>query len=471
MRGGVLSEGDFLGIINRLTENDPTLTTLDIGRNNIGDNGAIALAGALKDNKTLTTLDISHNMIGVAGAKAIALALKVNETLTTLNMYNNRFTSIGAEEIGKALEVNKTLTTLNINSNNIRVAGAQAIAKALETNATLITLDIEHNHIDNEGAEAIANALKINSALTTLYISRNNIGPSGAEAIAEALETNATLTKLDISSNNIGISRDFLELYNFMEKLRTALIKNKTLTTLNISMNDITKYNSVGADLIAYVLKEVLTHNKTLTSLDISANKISVDEVKIILIGLKKNNTLTELIMNTNTVDPPFGYYGENFTRELEKAVKDIKSLIEKNRLISVNVKPIFEMLADKGMKYMSTYKSSIPSITNTPKNNNNLRKVKTFINSLKLNNQTQTNIMNLNTTEEGQNKAQALIFHIPLYIHLQDNPNIDKIKFINEYEQYLENTKMPILPPDIWKFIFEYLYLENGKFLLHSKI
>ena len=46
--------------------------------NSIGDDGAKAIAEALKVNPVLTVLDLHYNNIGVDGAKAIAEALKVN---------------------------------------------------------------------------------------------------------------------------------------------------------------------------------------------------------------------------------------------------------------------------------------------------------------------------------------------------------------------------------------------------------
>ncbi|KAK5797292.1 hypothetical protein F5H01DRAFT_385237 [Linnemannia elongata] len=59
-----------------------TLTTLDLKRNKIGDNGARALSEALKTNSTLTTLNLESNNIGNNGAQALSRALKINSTVT-----------------------------------------------------------------------------------------------------------------------------------------------------------------------------------------------------------------------------------------------------------------------------------------------------------------------------------------------------------------------------------------------------
>ncbi|CAF4765286.1 unnamed protein product, partial [Rotaria magnacalcarata] len=47
------------------------------------------LAGALKINLTLTTLDLGNNEISYIGAGALADALKVNQNLSTLDLREN----------------------------------------------------------------------------------------------------------------------------------------------------------------------------------------------------------------------------------------------------------------------------------------------------------------------------------------------------------------------------------------------
>ena len=56
-------------VLQRLRENDPTITNLDLTRNDINDQGAEALAAALQHNTTLTSLDLQHNYIGHQGAE------------------------------------------------------------------------------------------------------------------------------------------------------------------------------------------------------------------------------------------------------------------------------------------------------------------------------------------------------------------------------------------------------------------
>ena len=65
-----------------------------ISDNNLGDDGAVAIAEALKTNNTLTNLNLSSGQydrikIGPKGARALASMLEVNAKVTTLDLGGN----------------------------------------------------------------------------------------------------------------------------------------------------------------------------------------------------------------------------------------------------------------------------------------------------------------------------------------------------------------------------------------------
>ncbi|KAG0197635.1 hypothetical protein BGX33_000444 [Mortierella sp. NVP41] len=63
-----------------------TLTTLDLYRNSIRPNGAIALSEALKTNSTLTTLSLGGNLIEANGAQALSDARNTNSTVAIIGV-------------------------------------------------------------------------------------------------------------------------------------------------------------------------------------------------------------------------------------------------------------------------------------------------------------------------------------------------------------------------------------------------
>jgi hypothetical protein len=79
------------------------------------------------------TLLIEDNYIGDEGAQAIALALKANVVMTALDLAVNNIGDEGVEAIAEALKVNVVLTELWLQGNgDIGDAGAQAILGAVE---------------------------------------------------------------------------------------------------------------------------------------------------------------------------------------------------------------------------------------------------------------------------------------------------------------------------------------------------
>src|SRR5437868_629569 len=116
-------------ILKRIKDNDLSLTKLDLSGQNLQGSDIQALIEALAQNTTLTTLDVGNSQIGDEEAKALAQ----NTTLTTLYVSGSRIGDEGA----KALTQNTTLTTLYIGYNQIGDEGAKALAQ----NTTLTTLD------------------------------------------------------------------------------------------------------------------------------------------------------------------------------------------------------------------------------------------------------------------------------------------------------------------------------------------
>ena len=92
------------------------LKSANLGLNDIGDEGAVAISAALENNTALTELNLEAKYDGVkisaTGAQAIAKMLAVNRALKSANLAENEIGDEGAVAISAALEVNNTLTAL-----------------------------------------------------------------------------------------------------------------------------------------------------------------------------------------------------------------------------------------------------------------------------------------------------------------------------------------------------------------------
>ena len=90
-------------------------SNIDFFGSNIGDDGAVALAEALRHNSTLNSLNLYGNNIGDAGAVALAKALHHNSTLNSLGLNsNNNIGEKGTHQLVQALTVNKSIDILTL---------------------------------------------------------------------------------------------------------------------------------------------------------------------------------------------------------------------------------------------------------------------------------------------------------------------------------------------------------------------
>merc|ERR1719188_510834 len=156
-----------------------TIESVDLNSCNVMDKGLALLAPAVNMNP-MTTLDLGLNGIGNEGAIALALALEGTPC---------------------------RLTTLNLSHNSIKDNGCVKIAMAIALESCpVITLDMTDNIIADEGALAIANAIKQETCcVAKLLLSLNCIGYQGSVSLAEALEADACkVVTFDLGRNKPG---------------------------------------------------------------------------------------------------------------------------------------------------------------------------------------------------------------------------------------------------------------------------
>jgi Ran GTPase-activating protein (RanGAP) involved in mRNA processing and transport len=89
----------------------PSITSLSLGQNELGDEGAIAIAQALKESKVskLASLDLTgkgygEGRIGPTGAKELAEYLWVTASLTKISVGGNQLGKEGSAVLRKAVE-------------------------------------------------------------------------------------------------------------------------------------------------------------------------------------------------------------------------------------------------------------------------------------------------------------------------------------------------------------------------------
>ena len=103
-----------------------------MGKKGLTAHDAAVVAEILKSNTSVTKVTLFNNEeIGDEGAKALAEALKVNATLKTLRLYGCGIGDDGAAALAEALRSNTSLTSLALNNNGIGERGKQLLHEAV----------------------------------------------------------------------------------------------------------------------------------------------------------------------------------------------------------------------------------------------------------------------------------------------------------------------------------------------------
>ncbi|KAL5561675.1 hypothetical protein UlMin_031422 [Ulmus minor] len=179
------------------------LTEIYLSYLNLEDEGAEALANALKDSaRSLEVLEMAGNDITTKSAAVLATCVATKQFLTKLNLSDNELRDEGAILIGKALEDGHgQLNEVDLSTNLIRRAGARLLAQAVVRKPGFKLLNIDGNFISDEGIDEVKDIFK-NSPEMLGPLDEND--PDGEDEEAEdedadnEIELESKLKGLDI---------------------------------------------------------------------------------------------------------------------------------------------------------------------------------------------------------------------------------------------------------------------------------
>eukprot|EP00941_MAST-03F_sp_MAST-3F-sp1_P002553 g2553.t1 len=358
------------------------IKSLNLSDNNIGDEGASALAGILEVTASnavsgkketfcngscgITNLCIAQNGITEKGVTSIANAL---------------------EKLCSSLPQERTcfLTKLDLSCNPIGDKGAIVLSKvvALRGHPPIKQLWLAQTGITHKGAQAIAWSLRRqskmigsqyeywNSGLLEINLARNKCGDVGAIALAKSLSGNVTLRNCELSYNEINAEGAL--------SLADALIKNKEsdLQTLKLWGNSI---RDRGAEAFSVALQlphcmiqvlnignnqignrggrslaAGLVNNRICKSLNIFANEMSTAVVQLIACALLN----TEL--DPETFQPFERSSDQGLVQSNVKTVQPFERSSDQS-LVQSNVKTVHLDTLDKIIEEMHNIELEIQS-------------------------------------------------------------------------------------------------------------
>ncbi|KAG5472234.1 hypothetical protein LSCM1_03631 [Leishmania martiniquensis] len=142
-----------------------TLKELSLAFNLLGDEGGRIAAQTLGSHPSLATLDLSDNHIGDLGAVAIAEAFLLSSTscIESLNLSVNHVGDVGFEAIAEALTKtkNKRFTSLDLACNDaVTDVGREALVRAVPNMRYVYSIDLTSCDLSDENAKAFAVAIR-----------------------------------------------------------------------------------------------------------------------------------------------------------------------------------------------------------------------------------------------------------------------------------------------------------------------
>jgi Ran GTPase-activating protein (RanGAP) involved in mRNA processing and transport len=152
MSDNSLNDQSFLRVAKGLFQALVSLTSLAFAHNEIGDEGAKAIASCLL-NSPVKRIDLSDNRIGPSGAERLCECAMQHDALEELNLSSNQLEDEGLEYIASYVERTKSLMNLNIAAN--RIAHFSQLCDALTKNVSLKLLNVAANPIVDEDYAAL----------------------------------------------------------------------------------------------------------------------------------------------------------------------------------------------------------------------------------------------------------------------------------------------------------------------------
>ena len=121
----------------------PSVTKILVGGNKLGDEGTIILCDALRVSTVskVQELGLSRNDIGPDGAKAVAALCAAMASLTSLDLSQNRLCGVA--------------TTIFGQRGTYTAEGITALADALRVSASMTRLNVTWNSLGEEGEAAL----------------------------------------------------------------------------------------------------------------------------------------------------------------------------------------------------------------------------------------------------------------------------------------------------------------------------
>lgn len=301
-------------ICQRLVDNDPSLTTVELTHPRIDDLFAKVFCRALDENTTVTTLILSCFALVDDGAYVVGSTLAKNTRIQKLQFRDLR-DSREVITLFRSLLQNVSVREFSLRHCLICPRGAEALAKYFQTQTKIEEVRFVDCQFTGDSLWQICQGLKHNRALQRLFLVNTEVGAEGAAHISDMVSTSC-LRELHLAENDLGDDGVAI--------LAKGVLSNTSLRLLDIRANGVTSTGAMSlqgmisrsqflsalclannelGDLGAAALARGLQRSTcVLRQLDVSENQIEAPGAAILASVLRTNRSLSTLNLSFNMI-------------------------------------------------------------------------------------------------------------------------------------------------------------------------
>ncbi|XP_022857982.1 RAN GTPase-activating protein 2-like isoform X2 [Olea europaea var. sylvestris] len=191
--------------ISEILRRCPLLEDFRCSSTRVGSEGGVALSEALGGCKNLKKLDLRDNMFGIEVGVKLSEALSKHEYLTEVYLSYLNLEDEGAIAMANALkEAAPLLGILEMAGNDITAEAAPSLAACISAKRAIAKLNLSENELKDEGAIQISKALEAQDQVKEIDMSVNSLRRAGARSLAQALVHKPEFKLLNVNGNFIS---------------------------------------------------------------------------------------------------------------------------------------------------------------------------------------------------------------------------------------------------------------------------
>ena len=182
------------------------LTSLNLSKCNITDQGAEVVAAVIKKTISLAQFDLSNTTLNVARTNKVSNALKSLASLKSIIIHSNDIGDENADLIAAVTLNNPLLENLSAFNNKLSSTGLLQIVNALLVAKNIRMLDFCNNVITSDNIEELSKTLAEYPVLQELNLSQNLLMLDGVLRITQSFRHHPTLQNVNLSNNSVSFS-------------------------------------------------------------------------------------------------------------------------------------------------------------------------------------------------------------------------------------------------------------------------